>query len=103
MENTEGSMKFNVIKEDWSMWSQLFLANAEVYDYTDRYEGTTTIPATAGDAVKEEEKLINKKAWCHVLNQMSTKEDQMIILNAKTTVLPKGCAKEAWDRLLEKY
>ena len=34
---------------------------------------------------------------------MSTKEDQLIILNAKTTVLPKGCAKEAWDRLLEKY
>lgn len=99
-------LTFGGKKEDWAMWSDKFLAKASMKGYDVILDGSTiikddedsTLSETQREAQEEAQKLI-KRAYNELILACTDKISFGIVKGAKTKLLPKGDAKEAWNCL----
>ena len=97
---------FDGKKENWSMWSEKFVAKATLKGYEDILSGTVNVPtddvATPSTEQKEAQKL-NKIAYNELILSCTDKVSFAIVKNAKTTKHKNGNAKLAWGNLKTKF
>ena len=103
-------LTFSGKKEDWTMWSDKFLAKASMKGYDVILDGSIIIkdddPSTLSTTQKEaqeEAKKLNKRAYNELILACTDKISFGIVKGAKTKLLPKGDAKEAWNRLKVRF
>ena len=106
-------LQFSGKKEDWIMWTDKFLARATIRGYDEILMGT--LLATGESSVDEdgnsknlskEEKHangLNKKAYNELILSCNDKFLFGIVKSAKKQVHPKGDAREAWNKLKQRY
>ena len=112
-ETTEKSIKiltFSGKKEDWTMWSDKFMAKASMKEYDGILDGSiiitdddSTTMTTAQKETLEKAKKLNKTAYNELILACTDKISFGIVKGAKTKKLPKGDAKEAWNRLKVRF
>ena len=107
---------FSGIKEDWSIWSERFLAKAKRHGYKDVLLGKEVIPKSnevidkKTDEGKEMLKIIelNELAYSELVLSMDVKKAAgkvafQIVKGCKTKEYEDGNAAVAWERLKKKY
>ena len=89
-------LPFSGKEEDWSMWSQKFIAMAGIKGYIDVLEGSSEeYDATSAEA--------RKRAYYDLLLSCSEHVSFNIVANCKNVKHPKGDARQAWEALVTKY
>ena len=92
--------------EEYSMWSQKFLARASMKGYDGILEGSVKVKKDGESSYSDKEltaRAKNKEAYNDLILSMDGKVCFKIVKTSVTADLPKGSAYEAWQGLTLKY
>jgi hypothetical protein len=97
--------------DDWCKWSMKFLARANYKKYHDVLLGDVAVPendmeldlATEEGLAFKKARDANKVAYSKLLMCCDDDVSFAIIDTACTTELPRGCAKTAWQGIVDKF
>ena len=114
MTSTEKAIRvlpFDGKRSSWTMWEAKYKARAKKNKFLDVMLGNTTVPdATAvidisNDAGKSQLRAreANDEGYNDLLLSMEEEVAFGLVNEAKTTALPDGCLKTAWDALSKRY
>ena len=99
-------MTFDGKKENWTMWSEKFLAKATLKGYEDILNGKIDVPKDDEEKTTEEQKKatkLNKLAYNELMLSCTDKKSFAIVKAAKISKYKSGNAKFAWDNLKTKF
>ena len=99
-------LPFTGRRQDWRMWEAKYSARARAKGWQDILTGKVAVPAStasltdAGDIARRQG---NDDAYADLVLSMEDETAFNIVNEARTTELPDGSAKKAWDDLFSKY
>ena len=109
-ESTAKIEKFSGEKQDWTLWSEMYLARLEVKGIGDiLLMDPKDIPKAPSSVTKEEKvRKNNLKAYSDLITCMDIKKPQgkaamRLIVASKSSDYPRGNAPQAWKNLLRKF
>lgn len=103
-ENVTSVITFDGEEEHWKLWSMRFMAKATITGYCSIMIGRNAVPDESTDLVTSslaarKIRRMNEVGYCELLLAMKTERFMEIVSESRTTELPSGCLKTAWDNL----